>query len=119
MRTIAAAVLAGLLLAAAGCGGSGGQPAGSIKVRLSDYAFSPKTIEAKAGSSTFYLVNTGKQAHDFVILDASGKRLAGSDLVQPGDDSTLTAKLDAGTYKVVCTQQGHADLGMVGSLVIT
>lgn len=118
MRKLAAALGMGLMLASAACG-SGGQPAGSIKVTLSDYAFSPKSLEARAGSSTFYLVNAGHLAHDFVILDSGGKRLGGSDLVQPGNDSTVTVKLDAGTYKVVCTQQGHIELGMVASLLVS
>ena len=100
-------------------GGSGGQPAGSIKVVMNDFSFSPSAITAKTGGATFFLVNEGKSAHDFTIEDSSGKVLFQSSLVQPGDTSTLDAKLDAGSYKVICTQPGHLEAGMKATLTVS
>lgn len=121
MRNIAAALAlaAALVLAAGACGGASGQPAGSIKVAMNDFSFTPNDISAKAGSSTFYLVNEGKSAHDLTVQDASGKTLFQSSLVQPGDTATLTVNLQAGTYPVICSQPGHADAGMKARLTIS
>jgi uncharacterized cupredoxin-like copper-binding protein len=119
MRTIAVVLGTLALLGAAACGGSSGPPAGSIKVTLNDYSFTPKDITAPAGSSTFYLVNEGKVAHDFTVQDSSGKTLGMSELIQPGNTSIFTIKLDAATYKVICTQPGHVDLGMVATLTVS
>ncbi|TMF88228.1 MAG: hypothetical protein E6I08_08070 [Chloroflexi bacterium] len=120
MRTIAAA-LAVLALAEGGaCGGSGGeQPAGSVKVVLADFSFTPSQIQAKAGSPEFYLVNEGKSSHDMTIMDSSGKQLARSELVQPGNTSVFDTKLSAGTYSVICSQPGHADAGMKATLTVS
>lgn len=120
MRTIAATIVFLAVLGAAACGGgSSGQPAGSIKVTMNDFSFTPKAISAQAGSPVFYLVNEGKSAHDFTIQDSTGKQLAQSELVQPGNTSVLNTTLSAGTYKVLCTQPGHADAGMVATLTVT
>ncbi|HEX6350202.1 MAG TPA: cupredoxin domain-containing protein [Candidatus Dormibacteraeota bacterium] len=123
MRTIAAALTAIPLLAlAAGtaCGGSSsGQPAGSVKVVLADFSFTPSDIQAKAGSPEFYLVNEGKASHDMTIMDASGKELARSELVQPGNTAVFDTKLSAGSYKVICSQPGHADAGMRATLTVS
>ena len=39
------------------------QPAGSILVEMSSYAFTPTEIPTTAGKVVFYLVNTSKEAH--------------------------------------------------------
>ena len=122
MRTIGAALLAAslLVLGATACGGtSSGQPAGSIKVVMNDFSFTPKDIGARAGSSTFFLVNEGKSAHDFTVMDGSGKTLFQSSLVQPGDTATLAVNLAAGTYPVICSQPGHADAGMRATVTVS
>jgi uncharacterized cupredoxin-like copper-binding protein len=119
---------AGLVAAAAvaGCGGGGGSngsgpPAGSVVVKLSEFKFDPSTITHAHGSITFFLENTGTAAHDmFIYKSGSTTELAGSELVQPGNDSTFTVNIpDAGSYTFKCTQPGHADAGMTGTLTIT
>jgi len=116
----AAAALTILCLAGA-CGGSGGsgQPAGSIKVTMSEFKFDPSAISAKSGKVTFFLVNSGSVAHDLVVLGPDGKKLASSDLVQGGDSGVLTINdLAAGTYRVICDQPGHEQAGMKGTLSV-
>jgi uncharacterized cupredoxin-like copper-binding protein len=116
---------AGLIAAGAvvGCGGSGssGPPAGSVQVKLSEFKFDPSHITHAHGSITFFLENVGSSAHDMFIYKAgSSSELAGSELVQPGNDSTFTVNIpDAGDYTFKCTQPGHADAGMTGTLTIT
>lgn len=116
------AVVALLALAAAtGCGGSGGgQPAGSIKVTMTEFKFDPSAISAKSGKVTFFLVNSGTVAHDLVVLGPDGKRIAGSELVQAGNSSAFTIdNLAAGSYQVVCDQPGHEQAGMKGTLTVS
>lgn len=101
------------------CGGSG-QPAGSIKVTMTEYKFDPGQLTAKAGKVDFYLVNTGTVSHDMVIADSSGNSVAKSDLISAGDSVDFSiANLPAGSYQVYCDVPGHKAEGMVATLVVT
>jgi uncharacterized cupredoxin-like copper-binding protein len=122
MRAAAVALVAGLLLGVAACGGgsSGGQPAGSIKVTMTEWKFDPGTIDAKSGTLTFFVVNGGSSSHDFIIRDSAGARVAGSELVSAGDSAVFTANnVAAGTYSFFCDQPGHEQQGMHGVLTVT
>jgi plastocyanin len=119
MRALAIAVVSVALLA--GCGGSAqAQPAGSIKVSLSEFKFEPSTIPAPSGKVVFWLVNAGSQGHNMIILDSSKHKVNGSELVAAGDASVFTVdNLAAGTYTFICDQQGHEASGMKGTLTIS
>ncbi len=125
MRNIRQVLLTGLallVLLAVACGGGssgGGPPAGSIKVTLSEFKFSPSSISAPAGKATFYLVNAGSVSHDMTITAPDGKQFK-SELVQPGASAVFTVdSLAAGSYKVFCSQPGHADSGMTATLQVS
>jgi uncharacterized cupredoxin-like copper-binding protein len=120
--------LVGLLAVLAACGGSssggggsaGNQPAGSTKVTMTDYKFTPADISVKSGKVTLFLVNSGSVSHDMVVMNADGKSMGRSDLIQPGDSNTFTIEnLAAGSYKVICDQPGHLENGMKGTLTAT
>lgn len=119
MKAFAVALVAVAALVA--CGGGGpSQPAGSIKVTMSDYKFDPSTISAPSGKIVFYIVNSGTVSHDLVIRDASGNRMGASELVSAGDSFVFTvSNLAAGSYTIFCDQQGHEALGMKGTLTAT
>ncbi|HSP09993.1 MAG TPA: cupredoxin domain-containing protein [Candidatus Dormibacteraeota bacterium] len=120
MRALAVAVTAAAMLAACGGGGTSGQPAGSIKVTLTEYSFSPSTISVASGKVVFYLVNAGTASHDMIISDSSNKRVVGSDLISAGDSIVFTVdSIAAGTYTVYCDQPGHEASGMKGTLTVT
>jgi len=113
-------LLALIAVAACGGGGGGGQPAGSIKVTMTEFKFDPSAITAPSGKVTFYLVNSGSVAHDLVVIGPDGKKVAGSELVQAGNTTVLTVDtLAAGSYRIICDQPGHEDSGMKGTLTIT
>ena len=121
-----AILLAGLglfaVIAVGACGGGGGgsQPAGSIKVNMTEFKFDPSTINAPAGKVTFFLVNSGTVAHDMVVMGPGGDRIAASELVQPGNSSVFTVNnLTSGTYPFICDQPGHEAAGMKGALTVT
>jgi uncharacterized cupredoxin-like copper-binding protein len=120
--------LVGILLMVTACGGGSGgsgsgsgQPAGSTKISMSDYKFTPSSPTVKPGKVTFFLVNTGSVSHDMVVMSADGsKSLGRSELIQPGDSGVLTVdNLSAGTYKFICDQPGHETLGMKGTLAVS
>ena len=124
-RTLLAGLIGSMLMAAAACGGGGGggggggsaQPAGSTKVTMTDYKFTPADVKVKPGKVEFFLVNSGGVSHDMVVTSSDGKSVGRSELVQPGNTSVFTIdNLAAGTYQVVCDQPGHADLGMKGTV---
>jgi len=120
MRRLVVGIVAVALLAACGGGGGGAQPAGSIKVTMTEFTFSPSTLTAPSGKVVFYLVNAGTISHDMVIKDSSGSSMGRSELVSAGDSFVFTvANLAAGTYRFVCDQPGHETNGMFGTLTVT
>ncbi len=117
MKGLAVALLAAAALA--GCGGPT-QPAGSIKVTLTEYKFDPGSISVPAGKVVFFLVNGGTIPHDLIIRDSSGTRVAGSELISAGDTSVFTvSSIAAGKYTTFCDQVGHEASGMKGTLTVT
>jgi uncharacterized cupredoxin-like copper-binding protein len=120
MRIWIAASLTGLLLvASAGCGGPT-QPPGSIKVTMNEFAFNPNTIEHKAGTVTFFLVNSGSLEHDMIVTDSTGKEIAKSSTVKAGQSAVLDVpNLSKGTYQFYCGIDAHKDNGMTGTLNVT
>ena len=121
MRALTASLVAVALLAACGGGSSTPQPAGSIKVTMTEFKFAPDTISAPAGKVVFYLVNGGNgTSHNLIIRDSAGKKVAGSELVSSGDSTVFTVdNIAAGTYTYFCDQPGHETSGMKGTLTVT
>jgi plastocyanin len=121
MRRLAVGLLVVAFLAACGGGGGGGgQPAGSIKVTMTEFAFSPSTLSVPSGKVVFYLVNAGTISHDVVIKDSTGSIVGRSELVSAGDSFVFTvSSLPAGKYSFICDQPGHEANGMKGNLTAT
>ena len=127
MKAIAVAVVSVALLAGCGGGGGGGgaaQPAGSIKVSMTEYHFDPGSISASHGKVVFFLVNSGTISHDMIITtgsgSASGSVVGRSELVSAGDTFVFTVdNLAAGSYTYYCDQPGHEQSGMHGTLTVT
>jgi uncharacterized cupredoxin-like copper-binding protein len=119
-RTLAFALVAVALVAACGGGGGGSQPSGSIKVTMTEYKFDPSALNEHSGKLVFFLVNGGSLAHDFIIRDSGGNRIAGSELISAGDSNVFTVdNIAAGTYTIFCDQPGHESSGMKGTLTVT
>jgi plastocyanin len=121
MRGLAVSVMAVAALAGCGGGSSSPQPAGSIKVTMTEFHFDPSTIGVPSGKVVFYLVNAGNgNSHNLIIRDGGGTRIAGSNLVSSGDSLVFTVdNIAAGTYTYFCDQPGHEGSGMKGTLTVT
>lgn len=89
---------------------------GSILLEAQDpFNWSLSEITVKPGD-TIQVVNTGVMEHDFVV-DEFGIE----ELLAPGSEAvTVTIPADAapGEYRFYCSIPGHAESGMVGTLIV-
>ena len=121
MRALGVGLVAVAILAGCGGGGSGSsQPSGSIQVTMTEFKFDPSTITHASGKIIFWLVNSGSTQHDLAIRDSTGKTLFQSELVSAGDTLEFDVNgIAAGSYIFFCTQPGHDQSGMHGTLTVT
>jgi plastocyanin len=114
-----------VLLVASACSpasAAGGPNAAPVAVTVKgtdDFRFNPATITVKAGQPlqvTFE--NDGQILHDFTVQQG----LARAAVIPANGGTTGTAMVTfekAGTYKFFCSQPGHDDLGMHGTITVT
>jgi uncharacterized cupredoxin-like copper-binding protein len=85
-------------------------------VEMREYMFQPNQITATAGQPfRLTLKNTGTVAHSFTVrdLDVSWPKL------EPGRNAAVTfTPPQKGTFSMVCTEPGHEENGMVGTLTV-
>lgn len=103
------------------------QPAGSILVEMTNFAFKPADIPLTAGKVVFYLVNPSNQSHSMALQNAAVSIfvVALSANVAAGRSAVFTIdNLPVGVYRVTCPTTGpdgrtpHTDLGMVGTATV-
>lgn len=127
-------------LAVAGCGSSssntGAQapttstPVASAvqkdAVTLDDFKINPSSTKLQSGKVEFDVKNTGKVAHEFVVIDTDkdasslghGSRVSEKGNIgetgnlKPGQSKTLVLNLRKGHYAVICNDRGHYMAGM-------
>ena len=124
-RGAVVAVFSVLAMVSAACGGGSdastnaesGAPV-AFDVSLSEFQISPSSIQAPAGRPmTFNITNDGQVPHTFAVDTGAG--VEATQEIAPGSSAVLTLpELGAGEYRFSCTISGHADLGMVGSLIV-
>lgn len=87
-----------------------------VEVIARDVAFEPRDIRIEAGRWT--VVTFTNQDGIFHDWDVEG--LANVDAgARPGQTTRLRFVIDRpGTYRILCTVDGHAEAGMVGTLVV-
>ena len=137
----AAALLAGLLLAA--CGGSApAAPAAALpmlelSVEARDFSYEPAMLELLAGQPVgLTLVNLGALEHDLSVMEIAlqapavehspdGHSMEMSETpelhvsAQAGETGLVEfTPTQAGAYEFYCTVAGHKEAGMVGTLIV-
>ena len=87
-----------------------------IEVRARDVAFSPALVRVRAGDTVVVeFVNDDPVFHDWQV-DGVANVDAGA---RPGQTRRIRFTIDQpGTYPILCTVEGHAEAGMVGTLVV-
>lgn len=113
-------VLALLMVTSLACGSAEAASTSAVGQRIavvmSDYAFSPATIEVPADEQfTLDVRNGGRIEHDLAV-----EALRFKVVVRSGRSATrVLGPLPRGTtYTVVCSISGHKEAGMVGKLVV-
>lgn len=111
----------------------------NISGTVKEWAVAIDASEAKAGDVTFTMKNEGAIPHEFIIVKtdfAPGKIPLGPDNRfnedgegvfvpgeisewQPGTTGTVTLKLDAGSYQLLCNIAGHYANGMYTQLTVS
>jgi uncharacterized cupredoxin-like copper-binding protein len=84
-----------------------------VRVTAKDFSFVLSRKSVPHGRLEFVIKNDGKTVHDFEIAGHVSK------MIQPGKSTTMIAQLKAGRYPYKCTVDGHAGLGMKGTLRVT
>jgi uncharacterized cupredoxin-like copper-binding protein len=125
-----ALLIAALSVAACGgrsASGSASKPSGatggaaqSVTVKGTDtLKYEPATVTARAGAPIHVTLDDSGAAlvHDFVIDNAGGKEFKIE--AQPHGRATGDMTLPAGTYQFYCSQPGHKEAGMVGTLTVS
>ena len=114
-----------LLVTITACGGratnapativpSGGS---TVNVTLTEFKIDmPQTLPA--GPTTFVVKNAGAATHNFEIQGQGIDQVFPSNLA-PGDTQSMEVDLKAGTYRVWCPVDAHADRGMDIQLTVT
>lgn len=130
-RTVTSAAPAAGAGAAAGTGAASGSAtaatpsAHSVGIQLAEFTVTPTVRQAAAGKVTFNVHNGGRVTHEFVVLrtdkpaadllrgsraDESGNAGETGDL-QPGQAKSITLRLPAGHYALICNLPGHYAAG--------
>jgi uncharacterized cupredoxin-like copper-binding protein len=142
------AVAAGLVLGVAGCGDDnsaaapGTSPAPSTAtqvagrrttISMTEFAFKPKALSARAGKLRVTAKNDGKAEHELILIRTSrapnalrtaGGRAAEAGAVgeipeqQPRKSASHTFVLKPGAYVYICNVPGHYASGMRGTLTV-
>jgi uncharacterized cupredoxin-like copper-binding protein len=122
------ALLVGLAVVLAGCGGkSGGSNTAAapssgggqtIQVKEAEYKLTPSSLTvSKPGKVTFEVTNAGQIDH---ALEVEGNGVEEeTSTISPGSSAKLTVDLSKnGTYEVYCPIDGHRAMGMEAKLVV-
>ena len=105
-----------------------GGPGTTIAATEKEYAIALDKSSVPAGNVTFNTKNAGSLPHTIAVTAAdgaskaqgvTGKVIGDSGNIDGGKSGTLTVSLQPGTYQVVCTVPGHAQLGMIVQLTVT
>lgn len=116
-----------LALGAGGYSAYAAATAAKVKVTEKEFKLTPTPITVKHGTVTFSVKNTGSLKHEFIVLKtnvAAGKlpikgtkavlvgKVEGKlSAVQPHQTKTLTVKLPAGKYILLCNLPAHYKAG--------
>jgi plastocyanin len=79
--------------------------------------FDKTELEAPAGKVTIVFTNDSPVEHN-VVIEGNGVDVE-SELVKDGEQTTITADLEPGTYTYFCEVPGHEEAGMKGTLTVT
>ena len=118
-------VVTGVLLVVGVFGASAVTSKPLVAVQVDEFSVFPGTQGAPKGKVRFVVTNIGTVKHEFVVLKTAkpaGNLLKGAEAdesgnvgeiggIDPGQAKTLTLKLSAGHYSLICNLPGHYKTG--------
>jgi len=90
---------------------------GDLSVEMRDYRFEPEFSSSPSRRVRLEVVNRGRLPHA-LRLRLRGKERLSIPTVLPGHRGSATARLEPGSYRMVCPIGNHEELGMYGVLVV-
>lgn len=122
-RLVVLAVAPVVLLAACGDDApveSGSEPARTIEIRASEYAFNGDPGVIAAGDTIeFELVNVGEIDHSLEVLSAEGRSLGRTERIGAEERTTVTVTFDdAGVYRLICDVDDHLSRGQSATITV-
>lgn len=125
-RMVLLTALTGLAL------GACGPQTSTLSISMSEYEFDPATWEVPAGAEVeLTLVNDGVLFHNWLLMPPEDQveppytvdewNQALSEFRVRGGETqtfTFTAPAEPGEYPVLCSEGGHFEQGMIGTLVV-
>lgn len=81
-------------------------------------AFASTRAQAQAGSIDVTMPNPSSVQHNIALADEGGELIEEGAVVGEGGVSELSAQVQPGTYRFLCTVPGHAEGGMKGELTV-
>ena len=96
----------------------GGSEQQSLTAGLVDFAIELPETQLAAGEYEFEVVNEGRASHDFIV-ERDGKKVAGTEILSPGDSTGLSVELEPGEYVVYCSVGNHRGMGMETTVTVT
>ena len=96
------------------------KPLGRMQVVAREFTLTLSRTSVAAGTVSIELDNRGQDPHDLRVQRADDP-LAGFNftLTKPGTFSSQKLELGPGTWKLYCTLEGHAALGMSATVTVT
>lgn len=87
----------------------------TVGVKATEFVFQPERLIMEVGDTVnLTLVNRGRLLHDLAIPDLDIHLIAA-----PGETTTTGLEVtEAGEYQMLCTVPGHAEAGMIASMVV-
>jgi len=122
-------ILTALTLTSLAIAPAAAQTGEAINISLTDYAFTPSSLELKAGTLyRLHFTNTGSKDHDFtapgffvasqIAADDQAKVKRGTVAIDKGQEIEVVVTPVAGSYPFTCTHFMHKMMGMHGTITV-
>jgi uncharacterized cupredoxin-like copper-binding protein len=122
-------ILAVLTMTALAVAPAAAQTGEAITISLTDYAFTPSSLELKAGTLyRLHFINGGSKDHDFtapeffvasqIAADDQAKVKRGTVAIDKGQEIEVVVTPVAGSYPFTCTHFMHKMMGMHGTITV-
>ncbi|HKP92167.1 MAG TPA: hypothetical protein VJT75_19515 [Thermoleophilaceae bacterium] len=96
------------------------RPLTRMQVVAREFSLTLSRQSVAAGTVAVELNNRGEDPHDLRVEPADGAPLGfGFALTKPGELTTQKLDVGPGTWKLYCTLDGHAALGMSATVTVT